>query len=53
MREERCVALCRRPTHAAVPMTVTLYEALRAMDVVREGYAVLDHIGRGETSGEA
>jgi hypothetical protein len=32
-------------------MTVTLHEALRAMDVVREGYVVLDHIGRGETGG--
>ena len=36
-------------TRRTVPMTVTLYEALRAMDVVREGYVVLDHIGRGET----
>jgi hypothetical protein len=36
-------------TRRTVPMMVTLYEALRAMDVVREGYVVLDHIGRGET----
>jgi len=36
-------------TRRTVPMTATLYEALRAMDVVREGFVVLDHIGRGET----
>lgn len=35
-------------TRRTVPMTSTLYEALRAMSVVREGYVVLDHIGRGE-----
>src|SRR5690349_9205248 len=29
-------------------MTSTLCEALKAMSVVREGYVVLDHIGRGE-----
>jgi len=36
-------------TRRTVPMTLTLYEALRAMQVVREGFVVLDHIGRGET----
>ena len=38
-----------RPHALNVPVTVTLYEAQRAMDVVREGYVVLDHVGRGET----
>lgn len=36
-------------TRRTVPMTETLYEALRAMEVVREGYVVLDQIGRGQT----
>lgn len=36
-------------TRRTVPMTETLYEALRAMSVVREGYVVLDHIGLGVT----
>jgi integrase len=36
-------------TRRTVPMTETLYEALRTMEVVREGFVVLDHIGRGET----
>ena len=36
-------------TRRTIPMTATLYEALRALEVVREGYVVLDHIGRGET----
>jgi integrase len=36
-------------TRRTVPMTETLYEALRAMSVVREGYVVLDQIGRGQT----
>lgn len=36
-------------TRRTVPMTPTLYEALSAMEVVRDGYVVLDHIGRGET----
>ncbi len=35
-------------TRRTVPMTATLYEALRAMEVVREGFVVLDHIGRGQ-----
>ena len=30
-------------------MRPTLHEALRVLEVVREGYVVLDHIGRGET----
>ncbi|CAN5832150.1 hypothetical protein BH11MYX2_BH11MYX2_11900 [soil metagenome] len=30
-------------------MPMTLNEARRAMDFVRVGYVVLDHIGRGET----
>jgi len=34
-------------TRRTVPMTATLYEALRAMSVVREGFVVLDHVGRG------
>ncbi|MGE0404511.1 MAG: tyrosine-type recombinase/integrase [Kofleriaceae bacterium] len=36
-------------TRRTIPMTPTLYEALRSLEVVREGYVVLDHIGRGET----
>jgi integrase len=36
-------------TRRSIPMTPTLYEALRSLEVVREGYVVLDHIGRGET----
>jgi integrase len=34
-------------TRRTVAMTSTLFEALKGMSVVREGYVVLDHIGRG------
>ena len=34
-------------TRRTIPMTTTLYEALKAIPAVREGYVILDHIGLG------
>jgi len=56
VNQQTCNSVTTTPkgrTRRTIPMTVTLYEALKRMNVIREGFVVRDLDGAAKTDGQA